>query len=259
MKKLIYMIALAALLASPHSMAVGKDIKIKTIEDVLKKLNKQTKDLVSLEAEIEYLYVQDPELLDSRTLQKGKFYYKKYKDRSKIRIDFLQRKIDEEPEEKYFEQVTFDGVWLARIDHQMKTAKYDQQAAPDKPVEAFEFVGRNFPLIGFTKINDLKKHYDIKLAGQKPTDPIDPSKPIHLNLATKPDSKYAKDYAVVQLMIDNNIFLPIRLVTKTPEGDIYVIKLEKAKINKKIENSIFNVEPPADFVQDKRTLEEKTD
>ena len=257
MKKLIYIFALTAFVILSPCIAADKNAELKTIDDVLNKLNEQTKKLVSLEADIEYLFVQDPDLLDSKTLQKGKFFYKKYDDRSKIRIDFLNRKIDDEPQEDYFEQVTFDGVWLARIDHQLKTAKFDQQAKPDKPVEAFEFVGRNFPLIGFTKIDDLKKHYIIKLAGQKASDPIDPTKPIHLHLETKPESKYAKDYAVVQLKIDNNIFLPTRLVTKTPEGDIYVITLNNAKVNKNIENSVFNVEPPADFVQDRRTLEEK--
>lgn len=228
-----------------------------TIDSVLNRLSEKTAKLTSFQADIEYLFVQDPELLDARTMQKGIFYYKKYSDRSKIRIDFKTRKIDDEDEEKYFEQVIFDGCWLARIDHQLKTAKYDQQAPPDKPVEAFEFVGRSFPLIGFTKIDELKDNYEIKIAGQETAAPVDPDKPIVLHLEPKKTSKYSKDFALVQLKIDNKLFLPVRLVTQTPEGDQYMIKLSNVAINKNIENDVFNVEPPEDFVQDRRSLEDK--
>ena len=254
----ILVLAIAVFCSPIHAKSdTDKNIDLTTIDGVLQKLAQQTAKLVSLQADIEYLFVQDPELLDAKTLQKGIFYYKKYDDRSKIRIDFTTRKIDDEDDEKYFEQVIFDGVWIARIDHQLKTAKYDQQAPEDEPVEAFEFVSRNFPLIGFTKIDQLRENYEIKVAGQAPNVPIDPTKPIFLHLEPKPGSKYVQDYAVVQLKIDNEIFLPVRLVTKTPEGDLYQIKLDNAKVNKNIENNIFNVEPPADFVQDKRSLEDK--
>ena len=191
--------------------------------------------------------------MDSRTLQKGKFYYQKEKERSKIRINFDKRKQDDEDEYKRLEQIVFDGVWLIRIDHELKTMKYDQRTEEDKPVEAFEFISRNFPMIGFTKTEELQENFDIKLL---PT-ANDPNSPIHLRLKPKPASKYAKEYSRLNFWIDKKTFLPSRLVTTEIEGNIYDIKLKKIKANKKIKKAVFKVETPAGFTEDRRPLKDK--
>lgn len=231
---------------------------ITTLQGVIEKLRQQTSKLTSLEANIEYLFIEDPEMFDSRTLQKGKFYFQKEKKRSMIRLNFDTRKQDDEDEYKNIMQIIFDGVWLIRIDHELKTVIYDQQTEKDKPVEAFEFISRNFPMIGFTKTEELQKNFEINMLEND----NDPNKPIHLRLKPKPGSKYAKEYSRLNFWIDKKSFLPSRLVTTEfakieGEGNIYDIKLKKIKTNKKIEKAIFKIETPAGFTEDRRPLEDK--
>jgi outer membrane lipoprotein-sorting protein len=229
-----------------------------TLEGVLERLRQQTNTLTSLEANIEYLFIEDPMLMDSRTLQKGKFYFLKEKKRYAIRINFDRRKQDDEDEYKDIVQIIFDGVWLIRIDHELKTVKYDQQAEKDKPIEAFEFINRNFPMIGFTKTEELQKNFDIKMLEND----NDPNKPIHLRLKPKAGSKYAKEYCRLNFWIDKKTFLPTRLVTTEfadveGEGNIYDIKLKEIRANKKIEKAVFKVETPTGFAEDRRLLEDE--
>jgi len=229
-----------------------------TLKGVLEKLRKRTSTLTNLEANIEYLFIEDPAMMDSRTLQKGKFYFQKEKKRSRIRINFDKRKQDDEDEYTSIQQIIFDGVWLIRIDHELKTIVYDQQTEKDKPIEAFEFISRNFPMIGFTKTEELETNFDIKMLENN----NDPNTPIHLRLKPKPKSKYAKEYSRLNFWIDKKSFLPSRLVTTEfadveGEGNIYDIKLKKIKANKKIEKAVFKVETPAGFTEDRRVLEDK--
>ena len=228
-----------------------------TLKGVLEKLRQQTSTLTSFAADIEYLFIDDPMMVDSRTLQKGKFYFQKDKKRSRIRINFDKRKQDDEDEYKRIDQIIFDGVWLIRIDHELKTIVYDQQAEKDKPIEAFEFISRNFPMIGFTKTEKLEKNFEIKMLKND----NDPNTPIHLRLKPKPESKYAKEYSRINFWIDKKSFLPSRLVTTEfaeteGEGNIYDIKLKAIKANKKIEKAVFKVETPAGFTEDRRVLRE---
>ena len=231
------------------------DPDTKTLAGVMEKLRARTAELKSMESEIEYLFIKDPTFMDMRTLQTGMFYYQKQKKRSKIRINFDTRKIDDEDVQKDITQIIFDGVWLIRIDHQLETVKYDQQAPEDKPVEVFEFISENFPMIGFTKTEELEKQFEITMLENKPDDP---NTPIHLRLKPKPGSKYVKDYSRLNFWIDKKTFLPSRLVsTTTGDGDIYDMKFKGIKANKKMDEKVFKVAVPVGFEKSKSVLEKE--
>ena len=82
-------------------------------------------------------------------------------------------------------------------------------------------------------------------------------KPIQIDLIPKKDSIYVKDFKSLSFWIDRNVFLPNRILTNSVDGDVYDIKLIKPRVNKNIKNEVFNVEPPANFVQNRRLLSEK--
>ena len=42
-----------------------------------------------------------------------------------------------------------------------------QLTEPNKPMDAFVLASRNLPIVGFAKIEDLKKQFDIKLVEQE--------------------------------------------------------------------------------------------
>jgi len=221
------------------------------LDEVLAKLQEQADKLVSYQAKIDYLFVQDPEMLDSRSLRRGEIYYLKDKAGSNLRVNFATVRQDDEDEQKYIKQFVFDGVWLRIIDYQLEKVDSYQQSPEGEPVDVFEHITHYFPMIGFSKTASLKSDFDITLVESAE---IDEPNFIHLHLKVKAGSAYREDYETVDFWVDNESFLPIRLVSISTEGDRNEILLSEVKINKKLKNSVFKVETPQHFSQNKRYL-----
>ncbi|MCF7955828.1 MAG: hypothetical protein K9M75_08510 [Phycisphaerae bacterium] len=221
------------------------------IDEILQKLNAQNTKIKTYEAKIDYLFIQDPELLDSRIIRTGNLYYKKFDKASKLIIKFDTFKQDEEKNEKRKEEYFFDGVWLTVVDYKNKTVNSYQKAKIDKPVDAFELIGRDFPMIGFSNKEDLRKNFDITIVEQ---DKDAKDQQVRLKLVVKNGSPYEKSYSSVDFRIDKKTFLPARIITTSKEGDIYDIKLHHSKINKNLKDSIFKLETPTDFRENKHPI-----
>jgi outer membrane lipoprotein-sorting protein len=213
------------------------------VEQILKQLKKETKELNSYHGRIEHLFSQ-PKLFDSKTLKKGDLYYEKSNGKSKLRINFETLKQDDEKEQKYREEYIFDGVWLTQIDYQIKQTNRYQLAEPNEPVDAFDLAAKNFPIIGFTKIEDLNKDFVIKLVGEKENEP---SQFIKLHLKVRPDSAYKDDYTSFEFWIDKKLNLPAQIVAVSTEEDISQVKLLKLQVNKKLKKGIFDFKIPKGF------------
>lgn len=220
----------------PESTAVS------AIEGILKQLKQQTEKTQSYQGQVEYRFRQP--LLESESLRKGFLYYQKFDGKSKLRINFLTLKQDDEKEQRYVEHFIFDGVWLTHMNYQVKAIRRHQVAEVDKPVDAFELASKNLPIIGFTKIEDLKKQFEIVLASQTESEP---APFIHLHLKVKPDSVYKDTYTCIDFWIDRKLHLPAKVVAVTTEEDIYQIKLLKPVVNKKIDKRVFEFEIPKGF------------
>jgi outer membrane lipoprotein-sorting protein len=188
-------------------------------------------------------------LLESESVRKGVFYYARFGQRSKLRVNFQTLKHDDEKEQKYVEHFIFDGVWLMHIDYQTKQPKMYQLVEPNKPADAFEMASKNLPIIGFTKVEDLKKHFEIKLVER--TKDEDKSL-IHLHLKTRSASIYKDQYTSIDFWIDRKLGLPAKVIAVTTEpeppfSDIYQIKLLKAKVDQKIDEKLFEFTIPDGF------------
>ena len=224
------------------------------IHDILTRLRAKTSRLKSYQAEIQYLFIQNPDFLDSQTLRKGHIYYKLDKSGSKLRVSFDTLKQDDADQEKYVEVFIFDGVWLTRIDYQLEKVDYYQQAPEGKPIDVFEFISHRFPLVGFTKTEHLRRQFHITLIPQKDAKSNDP---IGLSLKPKKDSAYKNDYTHISFWIDNEAFLPAKMTATSTEGDIFDIQLLDIKVNKKIKNAVFKLETPNHFSQNRTPLKQK--
>jgi outer membrane lipoprotein-sorting protein len=242
------------------------------VDKVLEQLNKSTRELKSYQGQIEWKFIQ-PSLFDSQNLQKGTLYYTKDGNKSKLRVNFQTRKQDEEPEQKYIEQYIvldgaslaypgrrFEGTWLVCIDYQVPEVKYIQVAEvgdPNKPLDVFELASKYLPLVGFTKIEELKEQFEINLVEQKTPESKDF---IQVHLKVRPNSIYKDDYTVIDFWIDRKLNLPAKVVAVTTEEDIYEIKLLQPKINKTIDNKIFDFKMPKNFGEPEIIpLKEKTE
>ncbi len=240
--------------------------KTNAVDAVLKQLNKKTSELVSYQAQLEYNFIQP--VVESEKLQKGVFYYTKLGKESKLRLNFQTRKIEDEEEEKYAVQYIvldgvylshpdyqFEGTWLVHIDYEIEAVKYYQLAEakePNKPVDAFDLASRNFPILGFTKIEDLKKQFELTLVEQMKSGPEDF---IQLHLEVKPNSVYKDDYISIDFWIDKKLGLPAKIVAVSTEPatepielkDISEIKFLKPKVNKGMDKKVFEFKIPEGF------------
>jgi outer membrane lipoprotein-sorting protein len=222
------------------------------VEKVLSELRQRTEQLESYQARLEYLFVQ-PEPFDSTRLMKGVMYYKKLGDKSNLRINFQTLKQDDEKTHKHNEQFIFDGVWLTQIDYQLEHVNRYQQAEPNEPVNAFELAKRNFPIVGFTKVEELKKEFEVELVGGQASES---GEPVQLHLKVKPNSVYKDNYTAIDVWIDKKSQLPAKIVAVTTEGDMYEIKLLKGRVNKKIDKKVFDFSIPKGFSLDEKPLME---
>jgi len=234
------------------------DEKVNTVDTVLKQLNEKTSELKSYQAQIEYGFIQP--LLESETLRKGVFYYAKLGKKSKLRVNFVTFQQEDEEEEKYVVQYIvldggclthpgyrFEGTWFVEIDYEIETVKYIQLAEPrdpNKAVDAFDLTSRHFPMVGFTKIEDLKKQFEVTLVEQKKSEPEDF---IQVHLKVKPTSVYKDDYLSIDFWIDKKLGLPAKVVAVTTEEEICRVKFLKPKVNKKIEQKVFDFKIPEGF------------
>ncbi len=236
--------------SSPVNLPVNAD----SVDDVLNRLQSATGSLKSYQSQIEYKFSQP--LLESETLRKGVLYYQKSDGKSALRINFQTLKQDEEQEQKYIEQYIFDGVWLTLIDYQIKEVKRYQKTELNEPVDAFELVSENFPIIGFGKVEDLKKEFEIGLIEQQQGGKAKDF--IQLHLRVKSDSIYKNDYTSIDFWIDKELHLPAKIVAVSTEGDIYEIEFLRPRINEKIDKKVFEFEVPEGFTIEITPLKEKS-
>jgi len=262
-KKIVAKVVIFLLCTVNTCLAVGctansagsqlKEGDVNSVDGILRDLSQSTAELKSYQCRIEYKFSQP--LLESETLRKGVLYYQRCNGKSALRINFQTLKQDDEEEQKYIEQYIFDGVWLTHIDYQIEQVKRYQKAEPNEPVDAFDLVSRNFPIIGFSKVEDLRKQFEIKLVEQQGGRAEDF---VRLHLKVKADSIYKDDYTSIDFWIDKELGLPAKIVATSTEEDIYEIGLLKPKVNEGIDKKVFEVKIPEGFGMEIIPLKKKT-
>jgi outer membrane lipoprotein-sorting protein len=226
-----------------------KETPIDKIDEILARLNKRSGEIKTYQCKLEHLSRQP--LFDSQTLRTGRMWYLRGDKESLLRVDFDTIKQDVEPEEKYVEKFFFDGVWLTRIDYQLKEVKRYQLVDPNKlkegeSIDAFDLLSEDLPIVGFTGTDKLKKEFDITLAEPNSNEPNDT---IGLHMVVKPDSVYKDDWVWIDFWIDKKLYLPAKVVTLSTQDDIYEISFIDAKVNELIDEKVFEVVVPEGFVE----------
>ncbi len=212
------------------------------VEAAIRGLQERAANLKSYQAGIDYV-VRQP-LLESQQRRKGVLHYVKSGDRSHLRIDFQTLQQDEEEEQKYVEQFLFDGVWLWHVDYQTKRVERRQLTEPNEPIDALALASRHVPVLGFSRIGDLRKQFDVALV-PGPQDRESAVQRLHLKV--KPDSIYKDDYVTIDFWIDRKVRLPVKVVAVTTEEEIHEIRLIDPKVNAAMKRETFQVDVPRGF------------
>lgn len=221
--------------------------QVSEVDKILEKLNNSAKKIETYKANVYHLTRQP--MFDSQTLRTGVMYYQRKHGQSLLRIDFNTLKQDQQPVEKYIEQFYFDGIWLSRVDYQLKEVKKYQLVDPndidsEKGVDAFDLISEHLPIVGFTGTDKLKNQFDISLAEPNENDPSQWKK---LRLKVKPDSRFKDDWVHIDFWIDTTQYLPVKMVTLTTEDEIYELGFKNSQVNQPIDSSVFKVTIPAGF------------
>jgi outer membrane lipoprotein-sorting protein len=222
-----------------------------SLDIILEKLQQSTADLTSYQSQVQWIERQ-PSLDDSSTLKTGKFYFHKDGQQSLLRLDFQTLKQDDQKEQKYVVQHVFDGVWLTVIDYQLLKVEKHQLAEEGQAEDVFEFVNQYFPILGFSKTDDLREQFEIGLVRNEQAKT---SKSIQLHLKVKQDSVYRDDYVSIDFWIDKKLYLPARIVAvctgsgslEEDERDSLEIRFLKPKVNRRMSKKTFRITPPKRF------------
>jgi len=213
---------------------------------LMKAVAEKGQKLQSFSSNIMYSLTEDPDIFETTTVYTGTFRYLKTEKRQYAMIDFTTRQEDELPQEKYQQRYIFDGVWLTRIDYQLKQVNRDQVAAEDKPEDVFKLISKDFPLIGFSGVDTLSGCYEIAIAAQAQGD----KGVCRLTLTPKekPDSEVK--YSDIQFGIDSGTLLPksIRAVSAA-DNSICNIELDGAAVDTKIDEKLFELTIPEGFTE----------
>jgi hypothetical protein len=224
----------------PNALTQPATRELSELDSMLARLNGNVAKLKSCRLELTWTFFQP--LLETSTTRKGMLYYKKVSDRSNLRINFNSFQQDKEKPQPLREEIIFDGVWLTRIDYQLKEIKRDQLAPDDKPLDAFQLLTGRMPLVGFGSIDDLKKQFEIEMkASGESGDGI-----VVLVLTPRADSEYVKDYKRVEIYTEATEALPGRIKAITPDDDVSEIVLVKSG-SQDVADTVFAFEKPRDF------------
>jgi outer membrane lipoprotein-sorting protein len=239
--------------------AEAKETPVDKVDEILARLNRRSSEIKTYQCKLEHLSRQP--LFDSQTLRAGRMWYLRGDKKSLLRVDFDTIKQDVEPEEKYVEKFFFDGVWLTRIDYQLKEVKRYQLVDPNKleageSVDAFDLLSEDLPIVGFTGSDKLKKEFNITLAEPNSSEPNDI---VRLHMEVKPDSVYKDDWVWIDFWIDKKLYLPAKVVTLSTQDDIYEISFIDAKVNETIDPAVFKVVVPEGFVEAEKVPLKKRD
>lgn len=212
------------------------------LDKVLRNLEDKATELKSYQVNMDYVFKQP--LLESQQRRTGVLYYGKFDKESFLRIDFNTLQQDDEKQQTYRQQYIFDGVWLLEVDYQLKTATRRQLAEPNRPLDAFSLASKHLPVLGFSKVENLRKQFEISLVAAPQAEATAPQ---HLHLKVKQDSVYKDDYVTLDFWIDRKIGLPMRVEAVTPEEDVYEIKLTDPKVNAPLDRKLFQADIPRSF------------
>jgi outer membrane lipoprotein-sorting protein len=230
----------AAIGSTPAAAPAPAKADANSVRFVLDKLRDQVANLKSYQCKIDYAYNQP--VFQSTERRKGTLQYARMDGRSYLYIDFTTLQYDQSPEQKKREQYLFDGVWLTYIDHDTRSVQRRQVAEPNAPVDAFALASKRVPIMGFARVEDLEKQFDIERA------PLPTDAPVYkLHMKVKPDSVYKDDYTTMDVEISKKAGLPSKIQAVTPDKDVYEITLVDPKINESIPKKTFEINAPKDY------------
>ena len=225
---------------APNAPAEGNAEKEPTLDEWLTKLENKAKEIKTLTAELRYDRIN--ELLDSKEIRKGMFFYQAGPPR-KFAAHFTFQ-LSNRRGVKIDKWWIYDAKWLVEKNVTDKFFKRYEVAKPsdadEDQTQVLELGEGPFAIpIDFNKKTLLKK-FNVEL--MKKSD-IGPKNSIHLRLTPRHPEQVEETY--FDLWYDRHTLLPTMVETVNEDQETRsIFKLTKPQLNQEIEAKIFNTTPP---------------
>jgi outer membrane lipoprotein-sorting protein len=194
---------------------------------IIKKINQDAVKLKDLSAKIKYQVTFDNGLFESTTTYLGSIKAANTREQSKLLITFDSRQEDELEPEAHHEQFYFDGVWLLRIDHNLKNSTNRQMAAPEKPMGIFELMSQYIPLVALDSMETMTSDFHVTLES------LEEGKSAVMTFKPVKGSEYEENYKQLKLTYNLKDCYPAIISGTRADGEEFVIELSEPAINSK--------------------------
>ena len=158
-------------------------------------------------------------------------------DRLYIRFDTLKQGEGSTLQDKI--EYALDGQWLVEAKHRIKTLTRYQVAAPGQRVELFRLGQGPFPMPFGQKAADVLEHFE---ASTRPPIATDPNGTDYVKLVTRPAYKDELSFLQLEMWVDRQTRLPVKLVTRDRNKDIKTAVFSAVRANEKVDEKLFLVE-----------------
>ncbi|HYR42460.1 MAG TPA: outer-membrane lipoprotein carrier protein LolA [Terriglobia bacterium] len=202
----------------PLSQAEGKY----TLDQVFSKMDEMQKDFRSTTADIERTHLTV--LVNDKDVSSGKFYYTRRGKEPRVKLELSK------PMSQY---LLIDRGKLQLYTPNLKQVQEASISGHQDKVEMFMALGFG------QSSQDLKKNFDVSLAGEEA---VDGKKTSILELIPKNRAMFKS----VRMWMDQEKWVAVQLRTTENTGDYMIFKYSNVKINTNIPDSVFDLKMPKD-------------
>ncbi len=193
-----------------------------TLDQVFANLDEAQKTFRSVDANIERTHVTV--VVNDKDVSSGKFYYTKRGKEPRVKLEI------QKPLTQY---LLIDRGKLQMYTPSLKQVQETSLAGRQEKVEMFMALGFG------QSSTDLKKNFDVSLAGEEV---IDGRKTTVLELKPKNTTMFRS----VRLWLDQQKWVSVQIRTTESSGDYLTVRFTNIKLNPKIPESVFDLKLPKD-------------
>lgn len=213
------------------------------VDQILDRLEVKGAEIKGLKCDLIYKYVTPFPVINEQT-KEGTLLFARAQPNSKFLIHFEKLIVDDVKRDtgEYF---LFDGQWLTERNDKAKTINKTQIARPGEQSDPFKLGKGPFPLPFGQKRSDILENFKVTLEKFTLGDPRGSK---HLHCIPLETSELARKYSRVEIFVDPNLELPVRIVSENKKDDSRIeVDFKNIDLNNAPAGSRFRIDEPRDY------------
>jgi outer membrane lipoprotein-sorting protein len=230
--------ATASALSSAPATAASRPTDPRALQ-ILRDLETAGEKYPTLEANVWYFVykgmVGDEELRTGRVIiARGG---EKAPDRFYMRFDTLKQ--GDGATIKNVIEYALDGQWLTEAKHAVKSLRHIHVAPAGEKVPLFRLGKGPFPMPFGQKVADVLEHFD---AFSRPIAKGDPNNTDYVRLVTLPKYKDELSFLRLEMWMDRDTRLPVKLVTEDKNKDVKTAVFSNVRVDARVDEKLFRLD-----------------